>query len=153
MPVSQPVHKEFDKMVHLRDKHGKQVGENHYAYHIIDGSPYFERPIGSGNLFEPNGEPCGRLVDRRKLVIESDAAHIAFQEAPEGAEKIAFELSSSREENAEILRELAALKAENERLLHASEAKVMKAAPEVTEGLPKAPSKFAQHAASAEKKD
>lgn len=112
--VQVPIKKEFDVRVHLRDKHGNITEENHYAYHIIDGIQYFERPIGSGNLFEPNGEPCGRLTDRRRLEVDASAAHIAHKEAPTGAELIAQELDLARGESEALRKELAALKKERE---------------------------------------
>lgn len=144
--ASAPVRKEFDTRVHLRDKHGNLESEQHYAYHIIDGIQYFERPIGSGNLFEPNGSPCGRMTNRRTLEVDAAAAHEEYVLPPTGAEAVQIELDLARSESEALRKELAALKKERElaETIKDLEAKVeAKAAPAVTKAA--TPSKFAAH--------
>lgn len=128
--VPQPL-KEFDKLVHVRDQHGVLIDENHYAYHIIEGTPYFERPIGSGNLFYPNGDPAGRLEGREVL---EGKAHIEFEKPVLGAAKAERDLAVERGKNAELMRELEALR--QERISHEAQKIVDEA---------KAHSKFAAH--------
>lgn len=142
MPNAPVHHKEFDTLVHIRDKFGNLVDENHYALHFVEGTPYYERPITSGNLWHPNGEPAGRLTDRSRLVVELGAEHVEYIKPLTGTEKISAELNLAREKNTELLRELEALKLEQAK--DAAAEKVVaqaKAAPAV----PAQPSKFAAH--------
>lgn len=135
MPEIQAPEREFDKIVQVRDKHGNLVSENHYAYHIIDGSPYFERPIGSGNLFYPNGDPAGRMKKREVILEGPESAHLEYVAPLTGAAKAEQDLNVERAKNAELIRELEALKLEA-----AKEAAAQKKVDEA-----KAASKFGAH--------
>ncbi len=54
----------FDLRVHIRDpKSGAIVRKQPYRLHVIQGVQYFERPVGSFNLWYKSGEPAGRMVD------------------------------------------------------------------------------------------
>lgn len=93
----------FDLKTHNFDPKGRLLSTNHYTLRIISGSRYFERPVGSGNLFDEAGEPAGRLVDGK---VESGALHIDFIPPREATPE---ELAA---ENAALQRELLAIKAE-----------------------------------------
>lgn len=73
---------------------------------------YFERPPGSGNLFDPKGNPAGRW-DASKPEGKRhmpDAEHVAYVLPPTEDQKIA-------QENAALKAELAAIKAQQEKSL------------------------------------
>jgi len=105
--------KGFDLIVTHRDeKTGRVIRTNPYIMRVVaaDGggrSRYWERPAGSGNLFDRWGKPVGRWdntkpVDQRFV---KGAAHVAW-EAP-----LTEDQKVSRE-NAALKAELASLKAE-----------------------------------------
>lgn len=125
---------EFDLRTHHFDGRGRLKGKNPYRAHIQNGIVYYERPVGSGNLFYENNEPAGRVEfleakDVRGKIIKKksfdhEAAHKDYTAPLQGAEKMHFELANTKAENAAILAELEAIKAENEKLKAASGAKV-----------------------------
>lgn len=78
---------------------------------------YFERPKGSGNLWDSKGEACGRWVYDEKIEkgrkvkvgrYDAEAPHIAWVPPLTEDQKIA-------QENAALKAELAAMKAEKEK--------------------------------------
>lgn len=81
----------FDLKTHIRDKKGQIIGFNHYTLHINEGIQMFERPPGSGNMYDATG----------KLVKEGEA-------------KKQEQVSSGPESDAQA--EIQALKAELEAL-------------------------------------
>ena len=75
-------HKEFDKLVHVRDKKsGKIVAENHYVYRVKSGGgQWYER---EGKRYHPNGE----LMDAPKPAPEPAAPAVDAAPKPEPAPK------------------------------------------------------------------
>lgn len=78
---------------------------------------FWERPAGSGNLFDKSGTPIGRW-DKTKpegqRFIEGEK-HIAFQRPLTGDQKLRAEMIAKDVRLAEVERELAAVKAEKEK--------------------------------------
>lgn len=117
----------FDNRVHIRDEStGRLVKVQPYAYHAFDQMKLWERPIGSGNMFDANGKEIGNWKQTKGGRWEKHAdTHIAaklFHEikAPEDLAK----------RNAQLEQELEALKAEIEekgKLASSSQAKHGKA--------------------------
>lgn len=113
--------KKFDLKVHDFDRRGRLLGKNPYRCHVRDGSKYFERPVGSGNLFFENGEPAGRVITKLSddgttisKRFDFKAEHIDYVMPPTGAEKLSAEYEALKAKNAAIEAELAALRAESE---------------------------------------
>lgn len=102
----------FDARVHIRnEKTGALVKKQHYAWHMFGDKKMFERPIGSGNMFNQAGEPIG------KWEMNKENGHWAkVSDVQENAES--YEMVGTVEdlidENSELKAELAALKAEKE---------------------------------------
>ena len=84
----------------------------------------WERPSGSGNLFDAEMNPVGRWVYEEQKIKgkvvkvghhEPDAEHIAFVPPLTADEKLRQEVAATQVELAETKRELAAIKAEREK--------------------------------------
>lgn len=110
--------KEFNLKVHYRDeKTGLVTQEDSYTLRIIaagDGGKMrlWERPKNSGNLFDKKNEPIGRWV---KGKWEKDAKHVAFEKPLTNDQKLASALAQKDARVLELERELAAIKAEQEK--------------------------------------
>lgn len=94
-----------------------EVGSN-------EKSRLWERPKGSGNLFDKHNNPCGRWVYTEKVVkgkkinegkYDPSAEHIAFTPPPTQDQKLAQELTAKDVRIAELEREMASIKAEQEK--------------------------------------
>lgn len=120
----EPVKKRFDLMVHHRHhRTGKLIKHTPYIKRVVgevgssERATYWERPAGSGNLFDSHNNPIGRWEYEEKTVkgktvktgkfIEG-AAHVAWEAPITQDQKIA-------KENAALKAELAAMKAEKEK--------------------------------------
>lgn len=113
MPNVAHAHKTFDLKTHTTDAlTGKVTLTNPYRLRIIGASKYFERPVGSGNLWTEADEPCGRWIAGK---VDADAAHTEWIAPTTGTEKIQLELKSARETEAALRAELDAIKAEHEK--------------------------------------
>jgi hypothetical protein len=70
----------FDLRTHIRDpKTGQVIKKQPYKLYIgkFDGSnvgKFYERPVGSGNLFYENGAVAGRMVDGK---VNHAVPHVA----------------------------------------------------------------------------
>jgi hypothetical protein len=118
----------FDLRTHTTDpRTGKVSLTNPYRLHVINGVRYFERPVGSYNLWYENNIPAGRLKPAKEGSgeVERGVAHVEWKAPPTGAEKIAAELSSATAEAEALRKELAAIRAEQEHTI----AKAQAAAP------------------------
>lgn len=126
-------HEQFDTRTHTTDSlSGKTKLANAYRLYVLQGKDsegrdsavrYFERPVGSGNLWFENNKPAGRLLGPNQ--VNTEAPHIEWIAPPTGAELVARELADAK-------RELAAIKAEQNRIIAKaqSDADTKKAAPE-----------------------
>lgn len=102
--------KGFDLTVHKRDpKTGLVVDANPYRLRCIGSMKIFERPIGSGNIWNKKGEPAGRFVDGK---YDEKAEHIEFKMPESGDQKLAREYTEQQMKIQELERELASIKAE-----------------------------------------
>lgn len=111
----------FDLRTHVKDgKTGQPIREQHYRLRIVGGTKYFERPVGSGNLWYESAEAAGRWAATDQMdkkgkpvfAVNPDAPHLAYS-APKSAAETNEEL---QDENAELRKELAARDAELERV-------------------------------------
>lgn len=110
----------FDIRVTHRDpKTGLITKKSPYIMRAVrkDGggsAHYFERPAGSGNLFDGQGTPCGRWDASKKEGerYQPDAKHIAWTRPQTEDEKLAQALIAAETKAAVLEAELAAVKAE-----------------------------------------
>lgn len=123
--------KGFDLVVTHRDpKTGLVVRENPYILRVIgetgssEKQRLWERPKGSGNLFDKHNNPVGRWVYEDKIVkgkkirvgsYDEKAEHVAFTPPPTKDQLLAQGISERDVKIAELERELNAIKAENEK--------------------------------------
>ncbi len=115
--VTQPQEEKFDLRTHRTDPiTGETKMVNQYRLHILNGVRYFERPVGSGNLWFENNQPAGRLVGftAQGAKVDLTEAHKAYTPPPTGAERIAAELAAKDAALAQAHAELAAIKAERD---------------------------------------
>lgn len=122
--------KGFDLTVtHRHPKTGLVTHTDPYILRVIasgDGKVrVWERPAGSGNLWDKHNKPCGRW-DKSKPEGErylKDAEHIAWT-APETSDaKVARESAEKDVKIAELEKELAAIRAEREAKAPVAQAK------------------------------
>jgi hypothetical protein len=104
----------FDLQTHYWDNKSKRLShKNPYRMHAIDGVQYWERPVGSCNLFYKNDEPAGRL-DLKKMKVLPEAEHIEWEAPKTAAELREVEFHDAKRENAELRKELEQIRKENE---------------------------------------
>lgn len=119
-PVSDP--NKFDLVVDRWDSQGHRTGPRKTYRKFINGDgEFYERPVGSGNLWLENNQPAGRVIYKTNEAghiydkkFDFDAKHIDWSPAPTGAEKVAAELASERAKNAQLEAELRAILKERE---------------------------------------
>lgn len=105
----------FDfKVTHRDPKTGLVVAKNPYVCRVIgaqDGSKrkVYERPVGSGNMWDAKNNPAGRWVDGK---LDEAAAHVAFKTPETKDQVLAKSLLSKESKIAELEKELASIKAE-----------------------------------------
>lgn len=107
----------FDlKVTHRDDKTGLVLHTDPYIMRVIgeERARVFERPVGSGNLFNKKNEPCGRWVkdEKGKGTWDKKAEHIAFVKPPTADEKLAQSVLEKDSRIAELEKELAAIRGE-----------------------------------------
>lgn len=110
----EPDPNKFDLVVQRWDNQGNLAGPpNHYRTHIQGDAKYYERPVGSGNLWHENNQPAGRVtyVDGKKS-FDTDAAHIDYVAPLSGHAKLHFEAEAARNRVAELEAELASIRKE-----------------------------------------
>ena len=115
--------KGFDtKVTHRDPKTGLIIKKTPYIKRVCGkvagGSDrYFEKPAGSGNLFNKKGEPVGRwdsnLAEGKRCI--PCASHIEFAVPQTEDDKLAKSLILKERENATLKAELNALKMEKEK--------------------------------------
>lgn len=111
----------FDLIVHHRNpRTGKLIKHTPYIKRVVgevgssERATYWERPAGSGNLFNSHNNPIGRWEYEEKTV---KGKQIKTGKFVEGAAHIAWEAPLTQDqkvskENAALKAELAAMKAE-----------------------------------------
>lgn len=110
----QPDPNTFDLTVHKWDSRGHLKAVNPYRLHFYQGAQYYERPVNSGNLWYENNQPAGRVKynANREKSFEFKAPHVTYVKPLAGAEKITFENLSLKEQNAQLMKELQQIKAD-----------------------------------------
>jgi hypothetical protein len=110
----------FDlKVTHRDSKTGLVVEKNPYILRVVKGpggnSKLFERPVGSGNLFDAQNKPIGRWVvskDAPQGEHDPKAEHVAFKRPETEDEKLAKSLITKDTKIKALEAELAAVKHE-----------------------------------------
>lgn len=117
-----PSQEKFDLKTHHFDSRGRLKAKNPYRLHIQGGEKFFERPVGSGNLWHEGGTPAGRvevkLSDdglKQTKIFHRNAKHIEYIPPLTGDDKLAAEHEELKSKNAAMAAELAAIKAEREK--------------------------------------
>lgn len=120
----------FDIVVTKRDPvTGQVVGRNPYTLRVVgregsnDRTETYERPVGSGNLFDAQDRPAGRWIaesfDAKGKFIpgkhDSEAQHIEFKVPETKDQMLARESISKDAKIVELQRELEAIRAEGEK--------------------------------------
>lgn len=113
----------FDLRVTVKNaKTGEVIKHQPYNLHCDGKDKYFERPIGSGNLFYGSGQPAGRWMrnpDWKKgssvpeYYANTEAEHVEF-EVTQARQLTVEAMQAAEADNASLRAELAALKAEKE---------------------------------------
>ena len=109
----------FDLRTHVWDNQGKLVGTKIRRDFIVGGSTYHEFPVNSGNLWQPNNQPAGRVeceFNEKGHIVKKDfhigATHKSYSAPLIGADKVHYELQQEREKNEALRREIEAIKKE-----------------------------------------
>lgn len=110
----------FDfKVTHRDPLTGQITHTTPYNMHIIgeERKQVMERPKGSGNCFDAQNEPAGRIAlkgegKQKRLAYEPEAKHVTWVEPETKDQKLARDVAAQRTENAALKAEIAALKAE-----------------------------------------
>lgn len=114
----------FDLIVTKRDEHtGLVTGKNPYILRYIAGADggkvrLWERPAGSGNIWNKKNEPAGRYTREMKAgkwvsTYEPEASHIEWSAPETQDEKLAHKLTAQEAQIAALQKELASVKAES----------------------------------------
>lgn len=114
----------FNFQVHYRnEKTGLVDRVDAYNKHVFGGEAgrieVMERPKGSGNCWDAQNRPAGRVVlegegRSARLTHKPDDAHIEWIAPQTADQKLAHETAAQRAENVALKKELAALKAESD---------------------------------------
>lgn len=117
----------FDlKVTHRDDRSGQVTHKNPYRLRVVGGKggnrmKLWERPVGSGNLWNLQGKPVGRWIEEEKeggeVVMKYDpkAEHVSYEMPMTADQKLAQQANSVAAENETLRAELAAMKAEAEK--------------------------------------
>ena len=110
--MNETEHKDFDLIVHRRDeKTGRVKNIAPYRLFVKDGTEYFERPKGSGNLFFRNNEHAGRMVAG---VVKAEAEHVEWVAPLSADQQLAQQNAAQAEELAKLRTELNSMKREKQ---------------------------------------
>jgi uncharacterized small protein (DUF1192 family) len=113
----------FDLMVTHRDpKTGLITKQDPYTLIVGSGenggkTRMWERPKGSGNLWNKRGEPIGRFVAKGdgKREYDAKAKHVEFIPPETEDQQLARSLTEKSERIAQLEKELAGIKAEKDK--------------------------------------
>lgn len=129
--IVNPDTNEFCTIVeHIDPKTKRVIGVNPYRMFCVGKETVvFERPLGSGHLWYKNGEPAGqfdweihakavkeRAKNPTEQAIKLGAAHIPWAPEVTGDELLMREAAKQKAENEALKAELAAIKAEKEKV-------------------------------------
>lgn len=117
----------FNLQVTYRDEHtGLITHEDPYIRRVVgeERQVLWERPKGSGNLFDKHNNPIGRWISEDKVIKgkavkvghhDPDAKHIAFTPPPTADQILAQTITEKDVKIAELEQELKAIQAEREK--------------------------------------
>lgn len=107
---------DFDLRSRITNAEGEVEQQQDYFIYIEGGQKYFERPLGSGNLFYANGESAGRVEkdENKKNSFDTQAEHKDFKAPADPNAEAEEKLKHSQAELAAMKKELSAIKAEKE---------------------------------------
>lgn len=110
----------FDLVTHRWDGAGNLVHKNTYRKFIVDKSEYYERPVGSGNLWTEGNQPAGRVLYQLNekghicdKTFDFKAPHKQYT-PPSTAKELSSELLETQAKLAAAQAELAAIQKERE---------------------------------------
>lgn len=110
----------FDiKVSHRDSKSGAVTHTNPYVLTVLQTDAgrlsLFERPPGSGNLFDKKGHPCGRWKtdEKGKKVHDPEAVHTAYQKPETNDQKLSRQMLEVAQENERLKKALAAKEVES----------------------------------------
>lgn len=105
----------FNLRVTYRDeKSGVVVDKDPYILRVADRARYWERPVGSGNLFDKKGNPVGRWDVNKpegKRFLKGEP-HVAFEKPLTQDQKLARELVEKSARIETLEKELSLIKGE-----------------------------------------
>lgn len=109
----------FDLNVHVFNARGTLHHTNNYRRFVDAGRISNERPVGSGNLWDDSGEPCGRVLAKRNTkgiiiskIFDYEASHVAYKRPLSVSEQMQAEHDALKERNAALEAEIATINAE-----------------------------------------
>lgn len=111
----------FDLRVQVRDdKTGEVVRHQPYKLRIEKQTRYYERPVGSGNLFYEGGNEAGRWVKlpSGQMGPDTTATHVQWTAPLEGAEKLFSDNEKLKQQYETLRAELEAIQREKEFAKH-----------------------------------
>lgn len=108
----------FDlKVMHRDEKTGLVTHTNPYTLRVVEAPTggkrqLFERPVGSGNLWDKANKPFGRWVKGKHV---PDAEHVQFDMPETHDQKVARAMTEQQVKIAELEKELNSIKSENKK--------------------------------------
>lgn len=121
-------------VTHRDEKTGLVTRRDPYTLRVVaspDGGKtrYWERPAGSGNLFNKNNEPIGRWVidekTKRGKFVASEK-HVEFTPPPTEDQILRQQMTQDKARIAELEKELTALRIEKEKKTAPAQAEAKK---------------------------
>lgn len=110
------------QVTYRNEKTGLVTHSDPYTLRVVSASDgktkMWERPTGSGNLFNSKNEPIGRWVidpKTKRGTFQKDAAHIEFTPPETKDQKLARSLTEKENKIQALEKELQAIKAETKK--------------------------------------
>lgn len=104
--------KGFNLKVTYRDEDGSIYKKDPYILRVVDKRKLWERPVGSGNLWDRKNQPIGRWVNGKH---DEKAEHIAFTPPETEDQKLARSVVEKDSKIKALEAELASMKAESKK--------------------------------------
>lgn len=70
---------QFDLKTHVRDGKGNVARENHYRLTIVNGVKEFERPPGSGLIYDESGTLIKTIIREKPPVVAAAKTELEFE--------------------------------------------------------------------------
>lgn len=111
---------QFDLVTHRWDTQGHLIAKNPYRKFINEQGTFYERPVGSGNLWLENNQPAGRVeykINEKGHIYDKafvvGAPHKQWTPPPTGAEMVTQQLEEAQAKLALAEAELRAIRKEH----------------------------------------